>query len=391
MPSLMIMAFDACGAIRFVGDVPRGAACGCFCPVCKSPLVAKKGDTNEWHFSHEAAQERPECEAGAQNLARSVGIEFVRESAQRGVLELPEYQTSAHVSTVWLHRSQLVQWRAQITGPLSWREHPPKSRPVATGSLDTGSAFALFVQVGEAGVPQTEGLPEDCAYGAFIVSHAWPAGIRTREDAMGFLKRTVSFRWMYHPDTQGRLAAAQSALEAEESALRLKSEAMQRERASAAGRSWADFGERLEPPYDATLGLRDVGPQAAPTPIRTVSTLPIETRYLAYPGHALGCNFQFFRLGPDEAWVFYPLDVTFIKEHMMMEDSEQPLPTKVWAIAPARGVREGWDECLPPSVGTADVKNGIYWVRNHIAAVTFLSPRSKATFMSNDAAEFSNK
>jgi len=104
MSSVLIMACDASGAIRFVGDVQRGAACGCFCPMCKSPLVAKQGNTNEWHFSHEASQERPECEAGAENLARSLGIEFARELAQRRALVLPEYRTSAGVISASLSR-----------------------------------------------------------------------------------------------------------------------------------------------------------------------------------------------------------------------------------------------------------------------------------------------
>ncbi|MFP8834068.1 competence protein CoiA family protein [Hydrogenophaga sp. XSHU_21] len=197
MSSILIMAIDASGAIRFVGDVLRGAACGCFCPMCKSPLVAKQGKENEWHFSHEASQERPECEAGAENLARSLGIEFARELAERRSLVLPEYRTSAGVISAWLDRSQAVEWNAQISGPLAWREHPPKSKVVATGALDTGAAFALFVQVGDAGAPQVDDLPEHCAYGSLVVSAAWPPGTRTREDAMAILKQTVSFRWGY--------------------------------------------------------------------------------------------------------------------------------------------------------------------------------------------------
>ena len=131
MSSIQIMAFDASGAIRFVGDVLRGAACGCFCPMCKSPLVAKQGKENEWHFSHEASQERPECEAGAENLARSLGIEFARELAERRSLVLPEYRTSAGVISAWLDRSQAVEWNAQISGPLAWREHPPDRNDIS--------------------------------------------------------------------------------------------------------------------------------------------------------------------------------------------------------------------------------------------------------------------
>lgn len=35
-----------------VVDVPRGAKCGCVCPSCRTPLVARQGDEKEWHFAH---------------------------------------------------------------------------------------------------------------------------------------------------------------------------------------------------------------------------------------------------------------------------------------------------------------------------------------------------
>lgn len=35
-----------------VADVPRGGKCGCICPSCKTPLIARQGDLKEWHFAH---------------------------------------------------------------------------------------------------------------------------------------------------------------------------------------------------------------------------------------------------------------------------------------------------------------------------------------------------
>jgi hypothetical protein len=37
-----------------VADVPSGKKCGCICPSCKIPLIAKKGDVLEWHFAHDS-------------------------------------------------------------------------------------------------------------------------------------------------------------------------------------------------------------------------------------------------------------------------------------------------------------------------------------------------
>ncbi len=33
-------------------DVERGLACECICPSCNAPLIARKGDINDWHFAH---------------------------------------------------------------------------------------------------------------------------------------------------------------------------------------------------------------------------------------------------------------------------------------------------------------------------------------------------
>lgn len=55
-----------------------GSSCGCFCPTCRSCVVAKKGPINEWHFAHEAGQERPECLVGALNLFSRLLLEHLQ-------------------------------------------------------------------------------------------------------------------------------------------------------------------------------------------------------------------------------------------------------------------------------------------------------------------------
>lgn len=76
----MINLFDGIGPqgeMRFIGEVERGAACGCRCPECNSPLIAKQGNEKEWHFAHEGGRERPECHAGAMNMLRRLAIEHL--------------------------------------------------------------------------------------------------------------------------------------------------------------------------------------------------------------------------------------------------------------------------------------------------------------------------
>ena len=40
-----------------VQQVPSGKRCGCICPSCKAPLVARKGNKNVWHFAHDSKGE----------------------------------------------------------------------------------------------------------------------------------------------------------------------------------------------------------------------------------------------------------------------------------------------------------------------------------------------
>ncbi|MES9972970.1 MAG: competence protein CoiA family protein [Candidatus Thiodiazotropha sp.] len=35
-----------------VSEVQRGSKCGCICPSCSTPLIARQGEVNVWHFAH---------------------------------------------------------------------------------------------------------------------------------------------------------------------------------------------------------------------------------------------------------------------------------------------------------------------------------------------------
>lgn len=78
-----------------VGSVKRGNACGCICPSCKTPLVARHGDANEWHFAHRSqkvhSKTRKECEY---SFAVSVRL-MLRQLAGEGMkFRTPRLETS---------------------------------------------------------------------------------------------------------------------------------------------------------------------------------------------------------------------------------------------------------------------------------------------------------
>jgi hypothetical protein len=52
--AIMVLA-EREGDVVHVRDVDRGLACGCTCPTCGDPLVARHGELKVWHFAHHAA------------------------------------------------------------------------------------------------------------------------------------------------------------------------------------------------------------------------------------------------------------------------------------------------------------------------------------------------
>jgi hypothetical protein len=134
------------GEMRFIGEVERGAACGCRCPECDSPLIAKQGNEKEWHFAHESGQERPECHAGEMNMLRRLAIEYLK---HREVILLPPYRANVRASSPLGGRSATVEWKVQFRGPLTWLPKGPRSAPVAVGRLDSQIEASLFVDIGE--------------------------------------------------------------------------------------------------------------------------------------------------------------------------------------------------------------------------------------------------
>ena len=57
------------GDLLHISEVPRGLGCGCVCPACLDPLIAKKGQVREHHFAHAAGSDCPTAVETALHLA----------------------------------------------------------------------------------------------------------------------------------------------------------------------------------------------------------------------------------------------------------------------------------------------------------------------------------
>src|ERR1035437_8537112 len=65
-------------------EVAQGGSCGCICPGCNEPLIARQGMINEWHFAHKAGGD---CASGAESAIHRMAKQMIIERAQIWVPE----------------------------------------------------------------------------------------------------------------------------------------------------------------------------------------------------------------------------------------------------------------------------------------------------------------
>ena len=71
-------AIDKTGKLVGINDVPHGENCGCFCPACKAPLIAKnQGLKRMHHFAHCTGKE---CKYAFESMLHLLAKEKVREA-----------------------------------------------------------------------------------------------------------------------------------------------------------------------------------------------------------------------------------------------------------------------------------------------------------------------
>ncbi len=88
----LTFALTAGGDTVHISEVQRGAECGCVCPGCGRPLIARKGTEVEHHFAHADGEE---CKNGYRN---SLFLAFRRAAAEVGRIRLPAYEKNRSMS-----------------------------------------------------------------------------------------------------------------------------------------------------------------------------------------------------------------------------------------------------------------------------------------------------
>lgn len=358
----LFSALDASGALRFIGEVARGADCGCSCPVCGSPLVARQGAANDWHFAHEALQEGTECETAAASMLRRLMIENLQARENAAGLVLPPYRQRVAIVRTLINVHEEVQWRARPLGPTQWQPLAAPGEPVARARLDTGVELQVFVVLdGTAPPPPQEGVAQ-----AVFRCVVPPTGaLRDRRSADQYLAQNAELSWQHHPDTMGLVAAAHARLET---------------RSRQIYRNWLHMAHAAGGP--ATV---DEAEDSLPAPLfygpATPAMPELAPRFECAPGHAPNISFTFYRLSSTEAWLLYLLERKGPADWRTASE-------KQYALAPYPTPFAGWADAVPSTVGLADVATGIVRCRGFLDAVTYLSRRSQLTRSGRDPSAF---
>ena len=88
----LVYANDSGGTLRHVDEVPNGLACGCACPACGQPLIARNGGSiRAHHFAHEGGS----CEWGVEAAVALIVEEVVLEACSVRLPDASYYDEEA--------------------------------------------------------------------------------------------------------------------------------------------------------------------------------------------------------------------------------------------------------------------------------------------------------
>ena len=104
MGALLTRAWDENKVLVHVDDVPSGASCGCFCPICEQPLIARKGLKRAYHFSH---AHNYDCKGSDETLIHKMAKEVLLETGQ---IMLPSSENKFPSGLVRLYHIEAEKW-----------------------------------------------------------------------------------------------------------------------------------------------------------------------------------------------------------------------------------------------------------------------------------------
>lgn len=355
MSTNLFAALNSSGETKFIDEVDRGSACGCFCPICASPLVAKHGSVNEWHFAHEASQERVECEVGALNMLRRFTAELLRTAAAPP--KLPLYSESVLISS----RSKIcsekavASWFAEFRpATLAWDISGMSSRPFLSGQLNTGYPFVADIVINDE-QPRllNSGLNGETARLVFWIKTPTQADFLRRINLERHVLRNGRWLWVSHPDHKNQFAAAKA-----------RATQLVNEKENAILAHKQQMEKRAE---EEQAKLVEHWAAQAAEKAAALSKIANSTRWA--PERKVNSSFSLYKLRDGRGtWVIYT----------RKDGSFWLIPMPVF---------DGWDEFFPPTIGVVEDGFEGYRVTSLVAAMSYLASQAAEIRTSSNPGE----
>ncbi len=197
-----------------VFDVPNGKQSGCVCPSCGTPLEARQGDINVWHFAHSSRnvykKKKNECQYSFYLSVRLMARQLI---GKQITLSLPEYKGTIEYYEGVLRFTQSKEFivSKEQDKTLGNLEVENTFSGVAVDLIGTIGAFKFVVYFThpERNVPDALFHPNDTKCGVIQISldvlqaqfrSAKSEGKTYHEILTDFLSNDrVSKKWIYHP------------------------------------------------------------------------------------------------------------------------------------------------------------------------------------------------
>lgn len=199
---------------RLVGptEVPRGAACGCTCPGCGQPLIARHGSKRRPHFSHASGNEP--CSSGGETGLHRVAKQILMETRTLG---LPELVVRRHLKDsrgLWHEASERIASARKVESAQVALEveRPPVGRPDAVMRLPDDIELLVEFRVTHAvDEDKRERCRQAMAAMLEIDLRDW-SGTGGEAGLRQFLLGTIGRYWISHPGYQETAARLEKQL-----------------------------------------------------------------------------------------------------------------------------------------------------------------------------------
>jgi hypothetical protein len=199
-----------------VGNVKRGNACGCICPSCKTPLIARQGGEKEWHFAHRSQKvhdkTRKECKF---SFAFSVRM-MIRQLSDEGLkFKAPRLECSLSAISPDSHKSADFQYHVTDESLIVLKEVRVGEDfcgvPVDVQGLVEGVPFVIFVTYKDRVLPSEIKKPSIARCGV-VELNVNDLPRLFKQEAHGqyvealrkyIEEKTDGKTWAYHPREEG--------------------------------------------------------------------------------------------------------------------------------------------------------------------------------------------